>query len=485
MKIVQVGAVAAAAFFCCVTLQAKTPEADPAVERGKAAVKMQEWVLAIKYFKEAQAQAPTDPQLLRELGRACDKAGRDLAAAGYYKAYMVAQPDAQDTGELRSRVAELEVKVADTERQMIQQSLDAVRQLRAEEAAEAYVTIVNAQLTLGDLQQAWLTALEMPGTGVIKIPPFGRVAAARVRANDLKGAVEIAVKLNSMATNEIEQNLFYDGIEDYICVTQSERGDLDEALKGAASMKSETARAYSLGGIVAASIGRGDIAGAERVCSLIKKDYCLAMAYARVAKAKAKQRHDAAGARRFIGLARETADKVTNDTAIHEVYGVIAEGLAAVGDIDAATQTVEAIKEEYYRPKAYTAIAVALAASGDSERAVASAGKISFDRQRQEAYEAVSEELCAAGKIAEAQQAAALCTQQDLRYKALSAIARKDGNDRDARIFSILSVIHEKKFQDMEDFPVFLQVLKLKEGRFYPGSLAEAAADLKNLAGRL
>jgi hypothetical protein len=91
-----------------------TPEAEAALNSGLAAAREKDWDLAIKYFKEAKKASPFAPEVLFNLALAYDKAdGCDLFAAAYYRAYLVAAPEAEEKDKIQARINDL-VRHAET-----------------------------------------------------------------------------------------------------------------------------------------------------------------------------------------------------------------------------------------------------------------------------------------------------------------------------------------------------------------------------------
>lgn len=77
------------------------PEFVQRTARGLAAARLEEWELARTFLAAAQAAAPREAQGLCNLGAANDRAGRDLAAAYWYRACLAAAPDAANAAEVR------------------------------------------------------------------------------------------------------------------------------------------------------------------------------------------------------------------------------------------------------------------------------------------------------------------------------------------------------------------------------------------------
>ena len=93
--------------------QATLPaEAEAALARGAAAVRSQQWDIAVRYLSEAQSHAPDSSGIMYNLGLAVDMAGgRELAALGWYGAYLASMPEAPNAEQVRSRMFDLEIQI--------------------------------------------------------------------------------------------------------------------------------------------------------------------------------------------------------------------------------------------------------------------------------------------------------------------------------------------------------------------------------------
>lgn len=96
------------------------------MSNGLAAVKKQDWRLAIKHFSEARKASPMSPHVLFNLALATDKdTGREETAIAWYRAYLAATPDAQNEKQVLARIAVLESILAERIRELIVSVLQA------------------------------------------------------------------------------------------------------------------------------------------------------------------------------------------------------------------------------------------------------------------------------------------------------------------------------------------------------------------------
>lgn len=87
------------------------PAAQPAAREGLAALENGDWTSAIAAFSRAQERDPLFAPTLFDLACAHDRAGHELAALAWFRAYLSAAPDAKDAGPVRERLRRLRAKV--------------------------------------------------------------------------------------------------------------------------------------------------------------------------------------------------------------------------------------------------------------------------------------------------------------------------------------------------------------------------------------
>ena len=87
-----------------------SPQAQNAFDRGLAAAQQQDWQLAVRYFLDAQQADPDESQIWFNLGLASAKLpGHEFRAIAWFKAYLLANPNANNAPAIRSQVRQLEV----------------------------------------------------------------------------------------------------------------------------------------------------------------------------------------------------------------------------------------------------------------------------------------------------------------------------------------------------------------------------------------
>jgi tetratricopeptide (TPR) repeat protein len=144
---------------CAVPVQASQDplpaKAQQAMAKGIAATKIQDYELAIKYFKEAQEAAPSSPEVLFNLAFAYNKAGgRELLAIAWYRAFLGMSPgNDKRCDQVRQRIIELDIQVESTVRHLIKIAEETVWGFARTER-DIYQYIGRAQAAIGDFDAA-------------------------------------------------------------------------------------------------------------------------------------------------------------------------------------------------------------------------------------------------------------------------------------------------------------------------------------------
>lgn len=87
-----------------------SPEGQAAFNFGLTAVRQQNWKIAIRYFLDAQKTDPNASQVWYNLGLACAKQpGYEFRAIAWFKAYLLANPNAPNASAIRAEIAQLEI----------------------------------------------------------------------------------------------------------------------------------------------------------------------------------------------------------------------------------------------------------------------------------------------------------------------------------------------------------------------------------------
>jgi len=246
------------------------PGAQEAMARGLAAARLQEWPLAIKYFTEARKAAPKAPQVIFNLALACDKAGgRELSAIALYRAYLAADPGANNAAQVQSQIVQLEVKAEADITKLIQK----VKEMSASlpegtiypSRSSIYHTMASAEMGLGLFEEAERSASI---TEEFRDRNYVSIFEARVKAYDLEGALKTLSRLH-----DTEGNFFrYESVLRAMLRTeQFQRAkELAERMKEIAEgMRDENKKASAYESVIHALLGAGDPAGAVGVMAKV------------------------------------------------------------------------------------------------------------------------------------------------------------------------------------------------------------------------
>jgi len=87
-----------------------SPQAQNAFDHGLAAAQQQDWQLAVRYFLDAQQADPDASQIWFILGLASAKLpGHEFRAIAWFKAYLLANPNANNATAVQAQITQLEV----------------------------------------------------------------------------------------------------------------------------------------------------------------------------------------------------------------------------------------------------------------------------------------------------------------------------------------------------------------------------------------
>lgn len=170
-----------------------TTDVRDALERGVAAARGQQWLVALQQFDIAFDKAPTAPEVLFNLALANDRmGGREIRAIGWYRAYLAAAPRAANRDQIVARIAGLEVAARTTAQGLINKALAANKLLPTESDRTGGLSdIGRAQAKLGDVAGAFATMANLPsgnmGTYYLD-NGYGSLAAEFARAGDFANA---------------------------------------------------------------------------------------------------------------------------------------------------------------------------------------------------------------------------------------------------------------------------------------------------------
>lgn len=198
-------------------------EARQAFERGLAAAGQKEWGLAAGYFSKAQEAAPFDANVLFNLGLAHAKAGHELAAIAWFRAYLQAVSDSGKAEQISKEIISLDVAVEARIRKIIQGAIDAAGQLQDDyKKGQAFVEVAKIQAKTGDIEGALISCKKSAYCESNLSWLWSDYGLRQARAGDLKGAQE--------ALAHIEDS-YKSGVFTAIAGFYIESGDLDAAKK--------------------------------------------------------------------------------------------------------------------------------------------------------------------------------------------------------------------------------------------------------------
>ena len=85
--------------------------AQSALDKGLAAARQQDWLVAVRYFGQARDRAPDAPAPLYNLGLAeAQLPGRELRAVAWFDAYLALDPNAANAAAVRQEMSELNIR---------------------------------------------------------------------------------------------------------------------------------------------------------------------------------------------------------------------------------------------------------------------------------------------------------------------------------------------------------------------------------------
>ena len=335
-------------------LSVRTQEA---ITKGLSAAKQKDWGSAIKYFKQAQEQAPFYPPLLFDLALAYDRAGgKELSSIAWYKAYLILYPEDTNAKQINQRITELGSMVKAETNRFISKAKESVSLLHKKDATPIYRNIIFAQAYLNDLSGAVATAHSVSGHVAYKEPVYSSVAEIL----SSKGQVEEAKRLAEEIKELGKQQDATDGLispywvkkEDEV-LTQIFWGRVEaKDNKGAEdainSIQDEQNRQASTLSFVNSLVLSGNVAAAKEIAGKInKKDYIRqAYADASIAEAQANA-DDFVEAKKSLELARKNITNIRKgEPALDDIYEHIAKTLATIGDFAGAEETIKLIQDD-------------------------------------------------------------------------------------------------------------------------------------------
>ncbi|MEI8349894.1 MAG: hypothetical protein WCI77_07050 [Candidatus Omnitrophota bacterium] len=176
-------------------------EAKEHFDAGLNAAQNKQWPQAITHFGQAQKLAPLSSEVLFNLALAYDKSGNcELVAIPWYKAYLVLAKDASRTEAVRTRIKELEAKVATDIRGILAWSIQVVDgyvgEYKDNPQFASYSEISKVQAQVGDIEGACKTASMLPPSYKKTMKPrFDNLLAIALDNDDLEKAQAIYARM--------------------------------------------------------------------------------------------------------------------------------------------------------------------------------------------------------------------------------------------------------------------------------------------------
>ncbi len=182
-----------------------------ALDKGNEAARQRQWIQAGQYFKTAIDADDSSPEVLLAVAKFSDtKGGRDLVAIVAYRAYLVAQPTAQDRDQILARIDALEKRVTAASRSAIERALSTASGLPTNDRANWLVNIAVAQAKSNDLQGALATASSARAiVNPYSDDPYAQVANALAQINELGAADEVMRRVEQSKRSNAYRQLSY------------------------------------------------------------------------------------------------------------------------------------------------------------------------------------------------------------------------------------------------------------------------------------
>jgi RNA polymerase sigma factor (sigma-70 family) len=255
----------------------------------------------------------------------------------------------------------------------------------------------------------------------------------------------------------------------WVAITQAKAGDVKAALETAKAMEDDGARDYALANIAAEQANAGDVKGALATAegvSFNRRDWVMravsasqaaagefkdaaqtaekigdaasrAFALLAVAGAQVRRKDPEAAKKTLEGavklgdsLPEADADKGEDGSARAGVFGGVARLQAEMGDVKAARQTADGLKERW-KSNALKGVAAAQAAAGDVKGALETAEAIEGEYPKGEAFKEVVTAQLRAGDLKGGRQTADAIKSVFWRVASLTEIAKAEAKAGD------------------------------------------------------
>ncbi|MCL5036163.1 MAG: tetratricopeptide repeat protein [Chloroflexi bacterium] len=217
------------------------------LDKGKDAAQKKDWPQAINYYTQAQKKAYLSPQIMYNLAVVHSRAGNELLANVWFRAYLGAVPEAANAGQVKAEIARLEKTTEDKMKRLFQQ---------AEQLAEQLPTAGETSDSKGRRATA-----------------FEDIAAHRVMVGDFTGADEDLVKMKQVAVGGYKGTSTWEDIDtrnEIFSGILADAGDIDGAMLISEKIKNEKKKnEYCCKGltekILMITVRSGDLEGAKKI----------------------------------------------------------------------------------------------------------------------------------------------------------------------------------------------------------------------------
>ena len=309
--------------------------AQEAFDKGIAAARLPDYLMAIRFFEEARKSAPRSPKIFFNLGLAESKIpGRELRAICWFEAYLCANPTAPNATAVNDFIAGLQIKNQGNINLLIKAAQNIVIQINNLNPSYNTVMMDRGLIYCWAATGNYSAAKNIDNRiqdGYWKTDGLNTIALFQADAGDASGAKEtLAAALSTI--NQIQdagkRNLQMSIIAEF----QAIAGDITGALKTAAQIQAASYKCSSQTKIAEKQVKAGDIAGAKETLAsaLITTDMIQDGSYYKdksqaqkdIAEVQVKA-SDIAGAQQTADLIRDTYNK-------SEAQKAIAEGQAYV-----------------------------------------------------------------------------------------------------------------------------------------------------------
>jgi hypothetical protein len=249
------------------------PEAQAAVKKGTLAAQQQDYLLAIRYFREARNSAPDAPEIYGYLGLAESKIpGRELRAIAWFGAYLATNPNAPNAAAVQDQIDMLNIKSQSNITHLIRSLQDAAGRIPLDGTNpyprdNALANVAALWARIGDAESAKKV--------IDLIPPSDFLNKQQVETNAPLAEAEFAMAVGDFARAQRAgaslpaRTTDRDDVYYEIVKAQLEDGDVPAA-KVTANLIQNSLKNIADLRIVEEQIRAKDIAGAQKTAEGIK-----------------------------------------------------------------------------------------------------------------------------------------------------------------------------------------------------------------------